>query len=90
MSEQKGILEFLNKYVSKILIGINGRIEVFKLANKQDNKIGAKVISSQGGKTTINQVMQINFVVIHEYMKKINKLFIDLQPGQRQQTHSFK
>lgn len=55
--KQKSILEFLKKYVSKILIGINGRIEVFKLASKEENKIGAKMISIQGGKTTINQVI---------------------------------
>jgi hypothetical protein len=59
-------MENLKKYASKVLIGINSRIEVFKLANKQENKIGAKMLSSQGGKASINQVIITKNVLYFE------------------------
>jgi len=44
------------KNSSKLLFGLNGKVEVYKLANKKDNTPGKKQYPGQGYTTTYAQV----------------------------------
>jgi hypothetical protein len=53
-------MELMLKYVkepSKLLLGLNARVEVFKLKDKRDTKVGAKQEALKGFSTSYDQVL---------------------------------
>jgi hypothetical protein len=44
------------KEPAKLLLGLNARVEVFKLLDKRDSKVGAKQEVSKGFSTSYDQV----------------------------------
>jgi len=46
---------------AKLLLGLNARIEVYKLVDKRDSKVGAKQELYKGFSTSYDQVPFLNY-----------------------------